>query len=53
MFVMSAMNVWKEKQRKTYGKIDLEVKREYCKKKKEEWTGMTDEAKERLHVTKM
>jgi hypothetical protein len=33
-------------QRKTYGKIDLSVKREYCEKKKEEWKVMTAEEKE-------
>ncbi len=46
MYVMSAMNLWKEKQRKTYGKIDLNVKREYCAKTKEEWKVMTAEEKE-------
>ena len=46
MYVMSAMDIWKAKQLKTYGKIDLTVKREYCSKKKEEWTVMTAEAKE-------
>jgi hypothetical protein len=38
---MSAMEVWKEKQKKMHGTIDLKVKREYCEKKKEEWKVMT------------
>jgi hypothetical protein len=46
MFVMSAMDVWKEKQNKTYGKIDLDVKRKYCEEKKNEWKVMTAEEKE-------
>ncbi len=43
MYVTSAMDTWKEKQRKTYGTIDLQVKREYCAKKKQKWEVMTAE----------
>ncbi len=47
MYVTSAMDTWKEKQRKTYGKIELSVKREYCAKKKLEWQMMSDGGRER------
>ncbi len=46
IYVASAIDTWKEKQRKTYGKIDLQVKREYCAKKKEECQVMMVEEKE-------
>jgi hypothetical protein len=46
MYVTSAMDTWKAKQLKTYGKIDPNARCEYCAKQKEEWNAMTAEAKE-------
>ncbi len=45
MYVTSAMDNWKDKQRKTNGITDLKVKRECCAKKKDEWQAMTAEEK--------
>jgi hypothetical protein len=37
MFVTSAIDIWKAKQIKTYGEINLKDKREYCATKKREF----------------
>ena len=46
MYVTSAMDTWKEKQLKTYGKIDAKARREHCAKKKEDWNKLSVEEKE-------
>jgi hypothetical protein len=46
MYVTSAMDVWKEKQLKTYGKIDAKARREHCAKKKEDWNALSVDEKE-------
>jgi hypothetical protein len=46
MYVTSAMDTWKEKQLKTYGKIDPTARQEHCAKKKGDWNAMSAEEKE-------